>query len=98
MGHLALWQGMTHEHRVHSLQIELGSEIHDSEIFIVKLAMFLRGVAIALHQMKKELAVLDAIRKAREEDEARAAAQLAQPAQSQPEQSNENENEETPKT
>ena len=57
MGHLALRQGVTHEHRVHGLQIELGGEVHDREIFIIKLTMFLRGVAIALHEMKEELAV-----------------------------------------
>ena len=57
MGHLALGQGVTHEHGLDRLQIELGGQIHDREIFVVELAMLLRGIAVALHEVLEQLAV-----------------------------------------
>ena len=57
MGHLALGQGVADEHGLDGLQVELGGEIHDREIFVVELAMLLRGIAVGLHEVKEQLAV-----------------------------------------
>jgi len=57
MHHLALGQGMKHEHGVDGLQIVLGREIHDGEIFVVEFAMLLRGIAIAFARDGGTLAV-----------------------------------------
>ena len=51
MGHLALGQSVTHEHRLDSLQIELGREVHDREIFVVEIAMLLDRIAVARDEM-----------------------------------------------
>ena len=51
MGHLALRQSMADEHRLDRLQIELGREVHDGEIFVVELAMLLAPIAVAAHEM-----------------------------------------------
>ena len=42
MHHLAFGQRVAHEHRVDGLQIEFGGEIHDGEIFVIKLFVLLR--------------------------------------------------------
>ncbi len=57
MRHLALRQRVPHEHRIDRLQIELGREIHDREIFVIEFLVLLRRVAVALHQMLKQLLV-----------------------------------------
>ena len=57
MGHLALGQGVADEDGIDRLQIILGGQVHDGEIFVVELAMLLRRVAVALDQMDEQIAV-----------------------------------------
>ena len=57
MRHLALRQRVADEHGIDRLQIELGGKIHDREIFVVELAVLLRRVAVALDQMREQIAV-----------------------------------------
>ena len=45
------------EHLLHRLQIELGGQIHDREIFVVELVMLVGRVAVALDQMPEEIAM-----------------------------------------
>ena len=51
MRHLAFRQRMAHEHGFDGLQIELGGQVHDRQIFVVELAVLLRRVAVALDQV-----------------------------------------------
>ena len=51
MGHLALRQRVADEHGIDGLQIELGGQIHDREIFVVEFAVLLRRIAVALDQI-----------------------------------------------
>ena len=51
MGHLALRQGVAHEHGIDGLQIVFGGQVHDGEILVVEFAVLLRRVAVALHQI-----------------------------------------------
>src|SRR5690349_4897241 len=57
MGHLALRQRVTDEHGLAGLQIELGGEVHYGEVFVVELAMLLRGVAIAFDEVQEKMAM-----------------------------------------
>ena len=57
MGELALWQGVAHEHGLDRLQIEFRGQIHHCQIFVVELAMLLRGIAIAAHQVHEQVLV-----------------------------------------
>jgi hypothetical protein len=57
MHHLALRQRVLDEHRLDRLQVELGGQVHDGEIFVVELAMLFGGIAVALHQMIEEVLV-----------------------------------------
>ena len=57
MRHLALRQRVADEHGVDGLQIELGGEIHDREIFVVEFAVLLRRIAVALDQMQEQIAM-----------------------------------------
>ncbi len=51
MGHLALGQGVADEHGVDRLQVELGGQVHDRQIFVIELAMLLGRIAVALDEM-----------------------------------------------
>ncbi len=57
MGHLALRQRVADEHGVDRLQIILRGQVHDGEILVIELAVLLRRVAVALHQMEEQVAV-----------------------------------------
>ena len=57
MRHLALGQRVADEHRLHRLQVELGGQVHDGEIFVVEVAVLLGAVAVVLDQMHEELLV-----------------------------------------
>ena len=54
VGHLPLGQGMAHEHGLDGLEVELGGEVHHGEVFVVKLAMLLRRIAVSLDQMLEQ--------------------------------------------
>ena len=56
MHHLPFRQSVTDEHRIDRLQIELGGQIHDGEIFVIELAVLLRGIAVAFDQMQEQIA------------------------------------------
>ena len=57
MRHLALGQRVADEHGIDGLQIELGGQIHDREIFVVEFAVLLRRIAVALDQVGEQIAV-----------------------------------------
>ena len=42
---------MLHEHRLDRLQVELGGQIHDRQIFVVELAVLFGGVAVAVDEV-----------------------------------------------
>src|SRR5947207_4790350 len=57
MGHLALGQSVAYEDGIDRLEIVLGGQVHDGEIFVVELAVLLHRVAVALDQMDEQVAV-----------------------------------------
>ena len=57
MHHLALGQGVLHEHGLDGLEVELGRQVHDGEIFVVELAVLLGGVAVALDEVLEHVAM-----------------------------------------
>ena len=56
---LALGQPMVHEHRLNGLEKVLGGKIHDRQILVVELTMFLGGVAVSPHEAWIGRAVAD---------------------------------------
>ena len=57
MHHLALRQGVLHEHGLDGLEVELGREVHHGEIFVVEVAVLLGVVAVALDEVLEHLAM-----------------------------------------
>ena len=57
MLHLALRQGVLHEHQIDGLQIEFGGEIHDGQILVIELDMFVDQIAVALHEITEQILV-----------------------------------------
>ncbi len=59
MDQLALRQRVLDEDLIDGLQIELGGQVHDREIFVVEIAVLLGRLAVVLHQMHEEFLVGD---------------------------------------
>ena len=57
MTHDALGQGVTNKHGIDGLQIILGREVHHGEILVIEFTVLLGGIAVALNQMVKQIAV-----------------------------------------
>ena len=57
MHHLAFRQRLLHEHSIDGLQVEFCREVHHGEIFVIKFAMLLRAIAVALHEMGEQVLV-----------------------------------------
>src|SRR5262245_889955 len=55
MGHFTLRQCLADEPRADRLQIATSLQIHHSQIFVVELTMFLRGIAVAFDQVQEQI-------------------------------------------
>ncbi|MNL80773.1 hypothetical protein D3C87_2077030 [compost metagenome] len=57
MLHVSLGKRVFDEDGFHCLQVELRRQIHHGQIFIVKIAMLLSGIAVVLDEVQVEILV-----------------------------------------
>src|SRR5262245_31407520 len=55
MGHFTLRQRVADKYRVYRLQIELGCQVHHSQILVVEFAMLLRRITVAFDQVEEQI-------------------------------------------
>src|SRR5690606_11232156 len=57
MDHLSLGQSVAHKDGIYGLQVELGGQIHDRQIFVIELAMPFGSVSIVADEIHEEILV-----------------------------------------